>query len=249
MGQDGGRIDPLGHVGLDHVGASRLRTDRIDPDAETTEFQRGDARDPAQRPFGRAVGGDARLRAHSIDRGDVDDRATAPLLHEWRNRPDPEKGADLIDANQTLEVLGRRVLERRHMEEASVVHEHVDASEAIPREVDDALPTLRRADVEVTPDRAFTEVFRHCADRVRLDVPQNQSRALGRTEPCGGFAGSASSPGDDDDFSLESAHGCHLLYLPTRKRPSCVQDTSTSPLWEKKVPRAKPRLPCVTVHS
>src|SRR5215467_3214828 len=68
--------------GPGHGGVDRTRRNRVDPDAGRRQFHRELLGEMRKSRLARAIGGAQCRSAHRRDRGDVDDRAAAMLLHE-----------------------------------------------------------------------------------------------------------------------------------------------------------------------
>ena len=113
-------------IGGDHLGAARLRADRIHPDAELAELERRDSGHPPHRPLAGGVGDQAVLRREPVDGGDVDDGAGTRLLHRPDHRLDPQEGPDLVDANHALELGELGVRDGGEKKNPGVVHQNVE---------------------------------------------------------------------------------------------------------------------------
>ena len=82
-----------------------------------------------------------------------DDAAVLPLLHHAeRGLRDVERALQ-VDVEDDLEVLRRELRERLVAQDAGVVDDDVDASEAVDRGLDDRLAALGRRDRVVVGDR------------------------------------------------------------------------------------------------
>jgi hypothetical protein len=90
----------------------------------------------------------------------------------------------------------------------------VDAAEALPRGRRGAFDVLLRGDVADRGDRLVTELPGDGLEPFRVDVEQDQPRALGRQSPRRRGAHPVGRPGDQGRLALDSSQHVRFSFRP-----------------------------------
>jgi len=162
------------------------------------KLERGRARQTQHGVLGRHV---RRLHGRGDQgpcRGGVDDRATAGLA-QFRNRVlHPVEHAAHVDVEDALEHVVRVVRHKRAVaEDARVVVQRVEPSEALHGGLDHALHRRRVADVNAVGDHLATRARRDLVDAF-VDVPREHACSAAHELGDGGCADAAGGARDDD---------------------------------------------------
>ena len=187
----------------EHLGVAARGTHGVDADAVTTELERGRLRQPTQAPLARGVRGEAVQRDERIDRGDVDDRPAARLLHRPDDRADAGERSDRVDVEQAAEVGERRVLDRTDVQHRGVVDEDVDAPMTRQHGGHQRLPRSLVGDVESMEHRALAQLGGDGTTFVLEEIGDHHVRAIVDESPSGHRTRAARGTGDDGDLSFE----------------------------------------------
>ena len=117
-----------------------------------------------------------------------------------------EERADLVHAHVTLVVGERGLLERLHLEDGGVVHQHGEPAEARLRALHGARPIRFGGDVETHEGSRVAEILR---DRLALGLEQvadHYACAFGDEQPRHLLARTARAARDERDLAVESPH-------------------------------------------
>ena len=134
----------------------------------------------------------------SRHRGDVDDRAAALGHHGTGGMFAAQERAAQVDAHQALPVLKRQVLQRGTAGDAGVVHQDVQAPEALHRRCQTVLHLPLIADVDHGSSRlaAGTADLRlDCRQVLGIHIHQHHLRPGLRQPHCNGASQPAARPG------------------------------------------------------
>ena len=99
-------------------------------------FQRGDLGQADDAVLGRDIGRLERRRDEPVCRSDVDDAAELVLAHRRQRRARGMERRRKIDGQDRVPLLDRKLLERRDVLDAGVVHQNIEAAEVIQRHGD-----------------------------------------------------------------------------------------------------------------
>ena len=162
------------------------------------------------RPLGRAVGGEPRDAGETEDRRDVDDRAAR--AHRAHDVLGAEEDAIDVDRHALAPALERHLRQRLDDADAGIVHQHVEAAEAVDDGRDRGLPIGFLGDVEGDEHRlraALRQLGRERLASRRVDIGQRDRRAFRRERAGAGLADALRGTGDERDAALQSS--CHPM--------------------------------------
>ena len=116
----------------------RARAHAVDADPVAGVLDRRDLRELDHRRLRRAVRRGVRPRGETGDRRGEDDRARLLRAHDGHRGADAVDGAEDVDPERALPVLGRQVVDATvRREHPGVADQHVEAAEALDRQGDD----------------------------------------------------------------------------------------------------------------
>src|SRR5215207_8941364 len=190
-----------------HRRVDDARMDRVDPDPVGPELDCRALRHAPHRPLGRRVGEARAGAAEPADRRDVDDRARALLLHLRGDGLHAEEHAGLVDRDDLVPGLERRVDHALPAQDPGVVDEDVETSvigDDAPHE-----PVPLRGIGDVLLDERATDLGRGLLTLVDEHVGDDNRRALFREPRRFRCALSARPTGDDRDPAVQLPH--HVL--------------------------------------
>jgi hypothetical protein len=138
---------------------------------------------------------------HPLDGRDVDDRPSSRFLHGLHHGTDAEKNARQVDVEDPLPLGELVVLQGSDVEDAGVVHQHVDAAELANGGRHRGFPMLGFRDVQVHVANGVAELGR---DRVALvveDVAEHHPGPLDYQRPHVGGAHPPRAAADERDLA------------------------------------------------
>ena len=193
------------------------RAHAVDADPVAGVLDRGDLRQLDHRRLRRAVGSGVRPRGETGDRGGQHDRARLLRAHDGHRGADAVDGAEDVDPERTLPVLGRQVVDAAiRREHPGVADQHVEAAEALHRQRRPRPRPARSRSRPPAPSRPPRRVGRPRDGRLerrRADVAQHQI-GVGLAGELAGqrrAEGSARS-GDRDDRLAQSCIGPRQMF-------------------------------------
>ena len=125
---------------------------RIDPDFLPAILHCGSLREQAHRAFGTMISRRPGGAGKTGDRGDIDNRATAPAAHRRDHGLHPQPYALLVDIDHRVPEFLAGVLEARHIENAGIVDQDIEAAEFAYTGIDRRAPISRASDVQMDGD-------------------------------------------------------------------------------------------------
>ncbi len=204
VGADFRRVDLLCHRGFD-----RARRDRIDADAERSQFDRELLCQMRQPRFAGAVGRAQRGGAHRRNRRDVHDRAAAMFAHQGRRRLGADKRPGEVDLQDAAPVFIRGVEQRREHRDAGIVDQRVEPAEVTVHRRHGIRHCARIGNIAMQRQRVVSvrKVSDRAAQQFALDVehrhpPALGEKAFGRRQP-----DAARGAGDESNFLRGGGHG------------------------------------------
>ena len=123
------RLHGVGDLPLDERRPHIAGADAVDGDAVRRELERHGLGEAGDAVLGRDVGGLEGRGGEGMRRGGRDDAAPAAPLHAGHRRPDGVEGGRQVDGDDLVPLLGRELLDRRHVLDAGIVDEDVDRPE------------------------------------------------------------------------------------------------------------------------
>ena len=173
------------------------------------QFQRGRLGQPPDSEFGCGVTVAGYGAGHPFDRRDVDDRSASRFLHGFHHRADAEKHARQIDVEDPLPLGDCVVLEGADVDDARVVHQHVDAAVLAEGGSHRRVPVFGFRDVKVQIADVVANLCRHRLALVVEDVAEHHLGALGHQRPHVRGAHPPRTPADECDLSRQPF--CHCV--------------------------------------
>ena len=171
------------------------------------------------RPLGRAVGGEAGDAGEAQDRRDVDDGAARP--HRRHGVPGAEEDAVDIHRHALAPAFERDVEQRLDDADAGVVHQHVEAAEAIEDGGDRGLPVGLAGHVEGDEHRLGAGLGQFGRERLAafpVDIGECDRRAFCRERAGRGLADALGGAGDERDAAFQPS--CQApVPPPVSRRP------------------------------
>lgn len=147
---------------------------------------------------------DRRERDAPEHRGDVDDLPLAALAEVREHGLHPVERRLHVDAHHGVEVLVRELGDGARDASARVVHEHVDAPEALEGLGDDALEVGALRDVGDDDEGVRSEPLRDLLEQGPPAGDEDDAGALGDEERREGGSDARARSGDDDDAILHA---------------------------------------------
>src|SRR3984957_2443254 len=158
----------LGHVAGLH-GFGNLLLDQRRPDiagadavgggAERRQLERHRLGETGEPMLGGHIGGLERGGDQRMGRRRIDDAAPFARLHPRHGGADGVEGRRQIDGDDHVPFLDRELLDRRHVLDAGIVHQDIDAAQCLLRALDHADDLRRLAHVGARIDRFDPEVL------------------------------------------------------------------------------------------
>ena len=193
-----------GHRGTDEAGV-----DRVHPDVVRRQLQSRGLGQAAHPPLRRDIRVYGRRAAQSLDRGHVDDRATASSDHRLDRHPHAQECAGQVDVNYLLPLGQIEVLQLPERDGAGVVDQHVELAELAGGDRDRGFPLVGLGDVEVHVARGVTDLVGQRLALVIEDVADHHLGAF-RDEQARIFgAHPACAATDERDLSLYPSGSFH----------------------------------------
>ncbi len=190
------------HRSVDHTGQNGVH-----PDVLICEIDRRCFRQASKGPFTGCVGMRSTTGTYSVDRRDVHDRAAAGPPHEPAGRLDTEEGSGEICSNDTLKLLERGVGYPVERDDAGVVHQNVESTEAPFALGHHADPCRLVGDIQMVIGSLAADLGGQVLSLGIEDVADHHRSACHRERTCLSGSLATGSTGDNDYFALEFADG------------------------------------------
>ena len=184
--------------------------DLIDADAVAAQRRRRVAGQRHQPALRHGVRPELRLADVGVDRADVDDRAAAARLHRLHSLLQQQERGAQVDVDDRVPQLDGRVLEVAARDAGGVVHQHVDAAEALDGQTRDPAAGVDRGEIAGNVHRLpplVPQPFGNPAGLVGFEAVNHHAGAergkvLGDAETDAGRGS-----GDQRDLAVEGCHG------------------------------------------